>query len=185
MRREKKGQIVRSQRGFPQLTQMRTLPPKSWSLSGKRGSNSRPPAWRAGVLPTELFPRETRASAFRSFRLHCCEPLSYGTLSLSRRADSNRRPLPYHGSVLPTELQRLVERETRLELATFCLASRLSTTDILPQGAQASSKSCKMATCFCSTPSFKDTSPIPTILGNRGWYCIGTNLLTHSRLSVL
>ena len=24
--------------------------------SGKRGSNSRPPAWEAGALPTELFP---------------------------------------------------------------------------------------------------------------------------------
>lgn len=28
--------------------------------SGKRGSNSRPPAWEASALPTELLPQKSR-----------------------------------------------------------------------------------------------------------------------------
>ena len=54
-------------------------------VSGKRGSNPRPPAWEASALPTEL--------------------LSQG-YHLSRYPDSNRGPTHYECVALPTEPYR-------------------------------------------------------------------------------
>ncbi|GEM_PF-2438252 len=39
-------------------------------MSGKRGSNSRPPAWEANALPTELLPHFYQFKG-SSFKLHC------------------------------------------------------------------------------------------------------------------
>ena len=52
----------------------------SYSLSGRRDSNSRPIAWKAIALPTELLPQ------------------------WSEKRDSNSRPQPWQGCALPTEL---------------------------------------------------------------------------------
>ena len=67
--------------------------------SGKRGSNSRPPAWEASALPTELLP-------------HFAFPVKETSLSISlplrwsRYRDSNPGPTHYECVALPTEPYR-------------------------------------------------------------------------------
>ncbi len=39
------------------------------TVSGKRGSNSRPSAWEADALPTELLPRDYAANVVRKYQL--------------------------------------------------------------------------------------------------------------------
>ena len=60
-------------------------------LSGKRGSNPRPPPWQGGVLP-----------------------LNYVRV-LCRLHDLNTRPSDYKSDALPTELSRLNMRVKGLE----------------------------------------------------------------------
>ena len=116
------------------LVKSRDLP--YTSLSGRRGSNPRPTAWKAVALPTELLPlvnssRSTPSNALSSHRLLqntvgkdgfeppnseedrftvCCRwPLGYlPILCQSQRRDSNPRPADYKSAALPTELLWLV-----------------------------------------------------------------------------
>ncbi len=73
-------------------------------MSGLSGSNRLPPTWKDGALPNELNP-----------------------LMLSLLSGSNQRPTHYKCVALPAELRRLMERKTRLELATPTLARSCST----------------------------------------------------------
>ena len=87
-------------------------------LSGKRDSNSRPSAWKADALPTELFPRiflewGEKDSNLRSLTTTDLQsaPVGHFGISpdhfLSRWTDSNRRPADYKSAALPAELHRL------------------------------------------------------------------------------
>ena len=70
-------------------------------MSGKRGSNSRPPAWEASALPTELLPH------------------------LSRYPDSNRGPTHYECVALPTEpyrqkrMQRYIQKRRNQNICRY------------------------------------------------------------------
>ena len=100
--------------------------------SGKGDSNSRPQPWQGYALPTELFPR----SLFGFLNKKLNQKKFW-----SGKGDSNSRPQPWQGYALPTELfprslfgflnkklnQKILERETRLELATPTLARLCST----------------------------------------------------------
>ena len=72
---------------------------KTVNWSGKRGSNSRPQPWQGCALPTELFPQ--------------CRKIKIGTAARARIATVGQR--------------RVVERETRFELATSTLGRLRST----------------------------------------------------------
>src|ERR1035437_4721237 len=53
------------------LMEVRHLPSSIFHLflqSGRPDSNRRRPAWEAGILPTELRPRQTKRTARRSFK---------------------------------------------------------------------------------------------------------------------
>ena len=56
----------------------------SFIVSGKRGSNPRPPAWEASALPTELLPHSTFATL--SEPIPGLEP---GTYSLRMNCSTN------------------------------------------------------------------------------------------------
>ena len=60
--------------------------------SGKRGSNSRPPAWEASALPTELLPHSTIIIQELYFNFTKMEPipgLEPGTYALRMRCSTN------------------------------------------------------------------------------------------------
>ena len=120
---------------------------KNWS--GKRDSNSRPRPWQGRALPTELFPLILLSNGCCP-KHDCWMVLPYGHQIWSGKRDSNSRPRPWQGRALPTELFPLIlfsnaycpkhdiwmvlpfgfqilERETRLELATPTLARSCST----------------------------------------------------------
>ena len=116
------------------LVKSRDLP--YTSLSGRRGSNPRPTAWKAVALPTELLPhfntstpnlttppnyswarmdsnhrtrKRTDLQSVAVGHLATC-PFTRGPLPppLSQRRDSNPRPADYKSAALPTELLWLV-----------------------------------------------------------------------------
>ncbi len=66
---------------------------KKWS--GRRGSDSRPPPWQGGALPTELLPQE-----------------------MCLGAESNHRHCDFQSHALPTELPRLMATRKGLEPST-------------------------------------------------------------------
>ena len=78
----------------------------SYSLSGRRDSNSRPIAWKAIALPTELLPQ------------------------WSEKRDSNSRPQPWQGCALPTELLSLIASPQGFEPWTYWLTANCSTAEL-------------------------------------------------------
>ena len=95
---------------------------KKWS--GRRGSNPRPPAWKAGALPTELHPLRFWSSYTKNGgagRIRTFEGIHrqiYSLLPLAAREprpnfnkwscsqESNLRPSVYKTDALPTELEQ-------------------------------------------------------------------------------
>ena len=89
---------------------------KNWS--GKRDSNSRPPAWEASALPTELFPQDrvwvcgcesvcvvlTCKDSRKLYSRRTLFKKSLPKKALSGWRDSNPRPQPWQGCALPAEL---------------------------------------------------------------------------------
>ena len=100
-----------------------STPRCTWS--GKRGSNSRPSAWKADALPTELFPhifwwREVDLNHRRRTPTGL-QPAPFGHLGIppyrsfmhyikeqgeSWRWDSNPQPADYKSAALPVELRQ-------------------------------------------------------------------------------
>ena len=77
-----------------------------------------------GIAPTR--PSTLRVCQFRHFR---------EKLSLEPMTGIEPMTLPYHGSALPTELHRQNWSGRRdSELATFAMATRCSTCELLPHG---------------------------------------------------
>ena len=112
------------------LMDIKKVPMKIGTLSGKRDSNSRPRPWQGRALPTELFPHyllERRKVSFLYLRPESNRHARNGHRILSPA----RLPIPplRHLSYLYKK-SRLVsgfERKTRLELATPTLARSCST----------------------------------------------------------
>jgi hypothetical protein len=81
-------------------------------LSGRRDSNSRPSAWKADALPTELLPLIIFCIFSGESRIRTCEgvtsrftvcprwPLEYLPFHVSRWRDSNPRPADYKSAAL-------------------------------------------------------------------------------------
>ncbi len=85
--------------------------------SGRRGSNSRPLAWKANALPTELLPHlfilwakmDSNHRRYKPADLQSA-PFGHSVFALfsisSLLSDSNQRPRDYKSRARPTELKR-------------------------------------------------------------------------------
>ena len=106
--------------------------------SGKRDSNSRPQPWQGCALPTELFPHvflqrvtiardvEWRPGSESNRRTRICNPLHNHSATRPNSLQADQKNLltikkPHQGFF------GILERETRLELATSTLARLRST----------------------------------------------------------
>ena len=95
---------ARSPRGDAKIRSKRTsMVPGWWSQTG---SNRRPPACKAGALPTELWPLQGTGSRYQQSRRRR-QPSDHRLLISEPRNwwawdDSNVRPHPYQGCALTT-----------------------------------------------------------------------------------